>query len=252
VRSHAQKYFQRITQAKESGRIGESDFQFMMDGKRMFKSAQKRGSGGRKENKTGAQGTNQRRDARPFGWYSSPYYSEIMTKTESKVNLDLKSFEDKCHSSFLWENLKQAQLGHSTKSDGSTYTHTTSLEFPKESIRGFRTPYEMNDGCNLYRIPRMSIARLDYRNYTDCNLTTTATERYGIVSTHAEASRAVFLSKQEDVVKSIENSEPRNETAELRQGGEEKREPEQEFWNYALTHFSSEELTIFMQACLTT
>jgi hypothetical protein len=252
VRSHAQKYFQRITQAKESGKIGENDFQFMMDGKRMFKSAKKRVLEGQKESKTGAQRTDQRRDARPVGWYSSPYYSEVMTKTESKVNLDLKSFEDKCQSSFLWASVKQAQGGHSRKSGGSTYTHTTSLEFQKESIEGFRAPYEMKDGCNLYRIPKMSIARLNYRNYTDCNLTTTATERYGIVSTHAEASRAVFLSKQENVVKSIENSEPRNEIAELKQGEEEKMEPEQEFWKYALTHFSSEELTIFMQACLTT
>ncbi|EWM25668.1 SANT/Myb domain protein [Nannochloropsis gaditana] len=35
IRSHAQKYFQKVEQAKRSGRLGDGDFQLLMDGKRM-------------------------------------------------------------------------------------------------------------------------------------------------------------------------------------------------------------------------
>lgn len=35
IRSHAQKYFQKLLQAKNSGLIGEGDYQLLMDGKRM-------------------------------------------------------------------------------------------------------------------------------------------------------------------------------------------------------------------------
>ncbi len=35
IRSHAQKYFQKLLQAKQAGLIGEGDYQLLMDGKRM-------------------------------------------------------------------------------------------------------------------------------------------------------------------------------------------------------------------------
>lgn len=35
IRSHAQKYFQKVEQAKRSGRLGDGAFQLLMDGKRM-------------------------------------------------------------------------------------------------------------------------------------------------------------------------------------------------------------------------